>query len=383
MSSRTQEQWLGQIGSVLETLNEGVIIHGEDRRVIFANSIFLEMIQMNREGLEGRAITEFYPPEDVRSVEELIARRETEGRSRYEFYMPQADGGRLPVVVTARQIQGDDGHTYSVVTTTDISEQKRAEMDLRHANAKLVERQRQIQEELSLAERIQQSLVPKSLTWGGISVEAYYRPAWTIGGDYGLVRPGDGRLDILVCDVSGHGISSALVANRIYSETVIQIEGGSELGAMLAQLNHFVVQHLQGSTFYFTVAAARFSEDHRRLQFAGAGHPPAMIAQRDKAVRLLESQSMVLGLFENAVDAQPVTETTVESGERLLIYTDGLTENFNAQGEMLGIEGLRTIVAETCHLPLPEMKEQILSRVAAWRHGPPADDVSLVLVEVP
>jgi PAS domain S-box-containing protein len=383
MGSSTQEQWLNQIGHVLETLNHGVIINDDQKRVVFANAIFLEMIQMPSEKLLGHTITTFYPPEDVPSLLELIGRREAEGRARYEFYIPQAGGRRLPVAVTARQIYGDDGHAYSVVTATDISEQKRAEMELRHANALLLERQRQIQEELALAERIQQSLVPKSLTWGGISVEAYYQPAGSIGGDYGLVLPNEGRLDVLVCDVSGHGISSALVANRIYSETMAQIEGGSELGAMLKQLNHFVVQNLQSSSYYFTMAAARFNEDCRRLQFAGAGHPPAMIAQPGKPVRLLESNSMVLGLFENAIDAHPVTETCVDGGERLLIYTDGLIENFNSQGEMLGIAGLQGIVADTCHLPLPEMKREILDRVTAWRHGPPTDDVSLVLVEVP
>jgi len=383
MGSPTQQQWLDQIGRVLETPNQGVVINDDQRRVVFANTIFLEMIQLAAEKLLGHAITEFYAPEDVPTLLELIGRREAAGRARYEFFVPQSSGGRLPVAVTARQIRGDDGHAYSVVTATDISEQKRAEMDLRHANAQLFERQRQIQEELALAERIQQSLVPKSLTWGGMSVEAYYRPAWSIGGDYGLVMPNEGRLDVLVCDVSGHGISSALIANRIYSETMAQIERGSELGAMLKQLNHFVVQNLQSSTYYFTMAAVRFSEGGRRLQFAGAGHPPAMIAQSNKPVRLLESKSMVLGLFENAVDPQPEMETSVDGGERLLVYTDGLIENFNSQGEMLGIDGLQRIVADTCHLPLSEMKQEILDRVAYWRHGPPADDVSLVLVEVP
>jgi serine phosphatase RsbU (regulator of sigma subunit) len=66
----------------------------------------------------------------------------------------------------------------------------------------------------------------------------------------------------------------------------------------------------------------------------------------------------------------------------VLIYTDGLTENFNSQGEMLGVNGLRTIVGDACHLPISEMKQQILDRVAAWRSGPASDDISLVLVEI-
>jgi phosphoserine phosphatase RsbU/P len=376
------QQWIDQVGGVLETLNEGVIINGEDRKVVFANSTFLEMIKMHADDLLGRSILEMYPPEDAPRLLELIGRRETQGRARYEFYIPQTDGGRLPVAVTARQIRAANGHTFGIVTATDISEQKGTEMELRQSNALLLARQRQMEEELQLAERVQQSLAPRSLTWGGISIEAYYQPAWSIGGDYGLVNPGEDHLDILVCDVSGHGISSALVANRIYSETMAEIERGAELGSVLRHLNHFVVQNLASSAYYFTMAAARFKRPCS-LQFAGAGHPPAMIVRRGESPRLLESRSMALGLFEDAIDSDATVESTLQAGDRVLIYTDGLTENFNSRREMLGVDGLAAIVREASNLPLAEMKREILNRVAAWRNGPAADDVSLVLVEIP
>jgi sigma-B regulation protein RsbU (phosphoserine phosphatase) len=378
----TQQRWLDQVGSVLETLNQGVILNDSLKRIVFANSIFLDMIRMKAGDLLGRSVTDLFPPEDVPRLLEFIGRREAEGRARYEFYIPQLGGGHLPVVVTSRLIHDPDGTPFAVVTATDISEQKHAEMELRQANALLLARQRQVEEELLLAERVQQSLTPKSLRWGNVSVETYYQPAWSIGGDYGLVVPGDDCLDVLVCDVSGHGISSALVANRIYSETMAQIERGEELGSMLRHLNHFVVQNLASSAFYFTVAAARFNRSCRSLQFAGAGHPPAMIVRPGESPQLLESKSMVLGLFEDAVAADATAESPVQAGDRVVIYTDGLTENFNSQREMLGTEGLTEIVRGVSSLPLAEMKQQILNRVAAWREGPAADDVSLVVLEL-
>ena len=381
--SSTEQEWLDQVTGVLETLNQGVIINDEHRRVVFANSMFLEMIKLGAEKLLGRSIAELFPPEDVPRLLEFIGRRETEGHARYEFYVPQGDGGRLPVAVTSRQVRATDGKAFGIVTATDISEQKRVEMELRQANGLLLARQRQMEEELLLAERVQQSLAPKSLTWGGISVEAYYQPAWSIGGDYGLVSPGDDHLDILVCDVSGHGISSALVANRIYSETIAQIENGVELGSMLRHLNRFAVHNFANITsYYFTMAAARFNRASLSVQFAGAGHPPAMIVSPGESPRLLESKSMILGLFEEAVDDDAAAEIPARSGDRVLIYTDGLTETFNAQGEMLGIEGLAEIVRCTSTLPLGRMKQEILSRVAAWCPGPALDDVSLVLAEI-
>jgi len=376
------QEWLNQIASVLETLNQGVILNDSSKRVVFANSMFLDMIRMDAGQLLGRSVTDLFPAEDLPRLEELIRQREVQGRARYEFYIPQAGGGHLPVVVTSRQIRGPDGGAFAIVTATDISEQKRAETDLREANEQLLARQRQMEEELLLAERVQQSLAPRSLTWGGASVETHYQPAWSVGGDYGLVVPNDDHLDVLVCDVSGHGISSALVANRIYSETMAQIERSAELGAMLRTLNHFVVENLASSSFFFTVAAIRLNRSCRSLQFAGAGHPPAMIIRPGQSPRLLESRSGILGLFENAVDKESTIESAVESGDRVLIYTDGLTENFNLQKEMLGVEGLSEIVRDASDLPLPKMKGQILDRVAAWRSGPATDDVSVVLVEI-
>jgi serine phosphatase RsbU (regulator of sigma subunit) len=65
-----------------------------------------------------------------------------------------------------------------------------------------------------------------------------------------------------------------------------------------------------------------------------------------------------------------------------VVYTDGLSENFNARREMLGVDGLGKIVGDTLDLPLGEMKQQIIERVAVWRNGPAADDISLVLMEV-
>jgi phosphoserine phosphatase RsbU/P len=378
----TPNQWLDQVGSVLETLNQGVIISDEDRRIIFANSMFLEMGKMSVEDILGRSVMDLYPADEAGRLQEFIARREAEGRAQYEFYIPRSDGGRLPVEVTSRLVYGADGRAYGIITATDISDQKRIQAELGQTNALLLERQHQMEQELQLAERVQQSLAPKGLIWSGVSVEAHYQPASSIGGDYGLVIPGDGRLDVVVCDVSGHGISSALVANRIYSETMAQIERGADLWSMLRHLNHFAVQNLASSSFYFTLAAVRFYQSRGRLQFAGAGHPPAIVIRRGKSPLLLESTSMILGLFENAVGAESGVETELQTGDRVVIYTDGLTESFNSQREVLGVDGLQEIVAEASTLPLAEMKSQILTRVAAWRHGHAQDDISLVLLEI-
>lgn len=376
--------WLRQMEAILETLNEAVLIADDCERILFVNSVFEEITEVPRDEIVGRdAAKLYYSPEDYALLQERRDKTRRTGRSREEFYLPTKSGSRVPVIVSARVLEDPDGRQFAVVTFTDISEQKSAEAQLRAANTQLEERHKEIEEDLALAARVQQSLAPKSIVWGSIQVEAFFHPVRTIGGDFGLVSPlDDQHLNLLVCDVSGHGIGSALVANRIYSETITQLQKGTPLGDMLRQLNGFVMQSIGSSVFFFTLAAARVDRSGRRMVFAGAGHPPAMIVQPGEEPRLLESRSMVLGALPNAVDAEATLDVDLRARDRIVLYTDGITDVFNSAGEMLGVEGVQKFVRETALLPFQQMKKAILDRVADWREGPPADDMSLVLVEV-
>ena len=383
MVNDLQPEWLEQVRDVLETLNQGVIISDECPRIVYANAVFLEMTGRTSEELVGSYVKNFFPTEDVPFLLNRIGLAHMHGHDRFEFYLPHSDGNRLPVIVSARQIEDPDGRNFAIVTFTDIVEQKNAESELRRTNLLLEERERAIEEDLLLAARVQQSLAPKSLAWsGGAVVETYYQAARSIGGDFGLVSPGEDYLTVMVCDVSGHGIGSALVANRIYAETLSQIEGGASLTKMLQHLNHFAMQSLGDSVMYFTLAAARMRCDGRQMEFSAAGHPPAMVLRKGHEPKLLESTSAILGCFDDAVSSDSTIKVSLEPGDRVMLYTDGFTENFDSHREMLGIQGLAKIACEACALPLPQMKQQILDRIAAWRFGPATDDMSLVLVEV-
>ena len=207
------------------------------------------------------------------------------------------------------------------------------------------------------------------------AVEAYYNPARTIGGDFGVVLPqGDELLSLLVCDVSGHGISSALVANRIYSETLHELERQTGPGILLRRLHDFVHDRIAPDGFYFTMAAGRFVQGGRRLAFAATGHPPAMLVSNG-GLRLLASQSGILGCFGDTAPSESADEIDLNSGDRLVLYTDGFIEVFNKSDEMLGVQGLEESVRQSAKRALPEMRQAILDGVAAWRDGPLTDDI--------
>jgi serine phosphatase RsbU (regulator of sigma subunit) len=192
----------------------------------------------------------------------------------------------------------------------------------------------------------------------------------------------DQHLNLLLGDVSGHGISAALAASRIYTETKAHLQTGASLGDVLAALNRSVIRNFNSSSFFFTVAAARLDRSGRHMVFAGAGHPPCMVIKPGADPQLLEARSMMLGALPNAVCHEPMIEVNLDPGDRILLYSDGITEVFDERGEMLGVEGLQNFVRDCSLLPFDEMLPAILERIAAWRQGPFVDDVTLVLAEV-
>src|SRR5580704_4478800 len=183
-------EWLAQMEAVLEVLNEGVIVIDERQRVLFANTRFLEMTGISHEEIARFDPSQFYSSQewDFLSQQTDVAFRA--GRNRYNFVLPRKGGGRLPVIVSSRTIQ-NSGAKFRIATYTDISEQIRAEEELRAANAKLQARQMEIEEDLRLAARVQRSLAPKSLACDSMSLDAFYNPVHSVGGDFALVNSPD------------------------------------------------------------------------------------------------------------------------------------------------------------------------------------------------
>jgi PAS domain S-box-containing protein len=379
--AKDKPEWLASTEAVLEVLNEGVVITNEDQQILSVNSRFIEMTGIPREDLTGSYASQFYSPQEWDFVAGQINAGFQRGQNRYAFVLPRKDGGRLPVIISSRALV-NSGRQFGIVTFTDISEQVRVTEELRSSNTKLQKRQMEIEEDLRLSARVQRSLVPKSLVCNGLSIDSFYHPVHSVGGDFALLNSQDSEhISLLVCDVSGHGIGSALVANRIYSEAMAHLRTGMPFIDIFAELNRFLIEDIDAGMF-ITVAAASIDTHLHRMVFAGAGHPPAMLVRRGQSPLLLESRSAILGVLPDAVDTTPSLEFQLEPGDRIVLYTDGITEVFNSRGEMLSIEGIREIVRQTSTLPAQEMKQGILDGVAAWRSGPPSDDVSLVLVHV-
>jgi PAS domain S-box-containing protein len=261
-------EWLTSMEAVLEVLNEGVVITNENHRILFANSLFVEMTGIPKQNLIGFDPSQFYSPQESDFVAQQIDVEFRDGHNRYAFVLPWKDGGRLPVIISSQALE-NSGRQFGIVTFTDISEQMRVTEELRSSNAKLQQRQMEIDEDLRLAARVHRSLAPKSLVWDRLSIDSFYHAVHSVGGDFALVNSQDGEhISLLLCDVSGHGIGSALVANRIYSETMGHLRTGMPFIDMFAELNRFLIEEI-GAGMFITVAAVSIDTHLRRMVFAG------------------------------------------------------------------------------------------------------------------
>ncbi|MGH7131789.1 MAG: PP2C family protein-serine/threonine phosphatase [Phycisphaerales bacterium] len=245
----------------------------------------------------------------------------------------------------------------------------------------------QMKRELSSAQQIHESLFPKAGSIGGIRFDYRYEPMRLIGGDYlharFEVRNGDepGALSLLVLDVTGHGVPAALTVNRLYGEVerLYAEHPGIRPAQVLRALNRYVYLTLSNHSLFVTALAARVCGKARELEYCNAGHPPAFIRAVDGTIDQLDSTAMVLGVTS---DDDYETETLTRPfgpGDVLIAYTDGAMETRNSHGRMLGVDGMRGIIAG--HKPRGGgggWSEAILSCVTEYRHGPASDDTLVV-----
>jgi serine phosphatase RsbU (regulator of sigma subunit)/predicted ester cyclase len=206
------------------------------------------------------------------------------------------------------------------------------------------ERER-IEQELQVARRIQQELLPETIPeLEGWRIAAYYGPAREVGGDFYdfLVFP-DGRLGLVVGDATGHGMPAALVmaTTRGMLRAVVQsLESPREV---LARVNEALVADIPPSTFV-TCFYGVLDPESGRLVYANAGHNLPCCRRQDGQVDELRARGMPLGLIPSM--SYEEKQTTLETGDSTLFYSDGLVEAHNPQREMFGVPRLRKLVAE-------------------------------------
>ena len=296
---------------------------------------------------------------------------------------------------TERVRQGDFGHRIAVRARDQLGELADS-FNLMTASIEDLLRQsaekKRLEEEMRLARESQMSLLPRGpIEIPGMRVAAVCVPAREVGGDYYDVLPlPDGRVGMLIADVSGKGMSAALYMAELKGLILSLSQIHQSPRDLLLAANRLISEHLDSRSF-ITMTYAVIDPAARTMTYARAGHTPLLRLPHAESGRgraeILVPDGMVLGLrLDNGERFTSLLEEVMlplEPGDLFVFFTDGISEAMNDQEECFGEPRLGQLIEEHAHLSVEELRERILREIDAFVGGTPQhDDMTLILLEV-
>lgn len=196
--------------------------------------------------------------------------------------------------------------------------------------------------ELELARRLHRSLLPRRQTSPRADVACHCQEHAGLGGDYATAYwQAETRLFLSVCDVTGHGLASALLAARINTFVRLEVRDATSPCMIIEDLNRFLATHFHDLDMFATFFCAVVDWDERYILYAGAGHPPALLIHARGGIEELPSTAPLLGVFDPFPFPCGVGKTRLEAGDLLLLYTDGLIEAAGPDQSFYDMDRLR------------------------------------------
>jgi sigma-B regulation protein RsbU (phosphoserine phosphatase) len=228
---------------------------------------------------------------------------------------------------------------------------------------------------------IQRALMPPALpSTPRFEVAGAWQPAGTLGGDcYDVFLFGPDALGVSIADVAGKGLPAALLMSSLQAAVRAFAHAASSPQALCASVNRLLCGQMIAGRFV-TMAYLRLDAARGTVAYANAGHNPPLLIRANGAVNRLESGGTVLGVFPDAHFAGG--EVALESGDRLVLFTDGIVEAENARGDEFGDDRLADIVVRHRRAPASALVDGIFEQVTRFTTGPLQDDATVVVLAV-
>jgi phosphoserine phosphatase RsbU/P len=284
-------------------------------------------------------------------------------------------GGRLSVVVVL--IVGSIIRLYDV--TRDRLERRNLELQRTLEDGMT---QSQIQEEeFRKAREIQEALLPKKIPLvRGLEIAGVWQPTLAVGGDfYDIVKFSEGKVGVCIGDVVGKRISAALLMANLLASFRAFVSELVPPGVLVGKLNDVLCNNIAADKF-ITFWYCTIDVHKGTLSYAGAGHWPPILFRRSGEAIALKEGGTPLGIFPDQEYA--ITGVKLESGDQLVLYTDGLTEAMNSEGEEFGEARLIAFANRNLRLNASGLLETMAKEVTGFCGGNFQDDLTLVIVSV-
>jgi len=236
------------------------------------------------------------------------------------------------------------------------------------------------EQELQRAREIQQSLLPKEIPQlPGIAVATAWLPALAVGGDYfDVLRIEGNRLALCIADVSGKGIPAALLMANVQASLRASVHDLDSPARVCGIVNRMLCESIAANKFV-TFFCGVLDAGTRTFRYCNAGHPYPILVSGG-AVHILDQGGAALGVFPSW-DYQD-SSVNLKSGDRLLLFTDGITEAEEAQGEEFGVDRVAAFAKAHAASSAAELNKQLMARVSDFCGAQFRDDATLVVLAV-
>jgi PAS domain S-box-containing protein len=385
----------------LDVVAEGITIADArmpDRPLIYANRGFERLTGYSAESVLGRNCR-FLQGEgtDPRTVAEIRHAIREERECVVEILNYRQDGTQFWNRLSITPIKDAAGTvTHFIGVQSDVTARKQAEEELAQSNTQLEEANLRISQDLEMAARIQASFLPEeTVCVAGADVAWELRSCDELAGDTLNVLPLDDRhVEFYVIDVSGHGVPAALLSvtlNHLLSPAssgmvmgrfAVEQDGEGLMAPVdiVSTLNKqfpFDKERHQ----YFSLVYGVYDTKSRIFHFVSAGHPPLIHVARSGEICHDWVEGVPIGILPDFAYKQNALQ--LEPGERVYLYSDGLTDAFDSKQEPYGLERLKSVLYDTRHQTLKASVASVIADVEAWsRQVPFEDDVSILAFEV-
>ena len=286
------------------------------------------------------------------------------------------DGTEFPVELSISPLKLGNAYIFSGFIH-EITARKAAEQKIRQGEVDLAI----AQSEIKIAQRIQASLSPSApIKSARFEVTGYCLPAAQVGGDYfDYFYRDDDHLDMIIADVSGHSIGPALFMVETRSAIRTQANRLGTPAETLAVLNNFLFEDLDNADYFITLFYLQYDISTRQLSFANAGHPPPLLLSPfQQECSQLDADGMILGVRKHIVFEEKTTP--LANGDLILLYTDGLTEAENPDGEFFGIERVSAVFIQNARHPPQAIIAALLKELKQFRQSEVFnDDITLMI----
>lgn len=405
---REAEYEIHRLSHAVEQSPNSIILTNSEGLIIYVNPAFTNQTGYEYEDVEGRPPT--FWEGTAKKLEiiytEMMETIKSGKEFRDEIKLVRKDGKVLWESISVSPIFDENGLISNfLVILEDITARKAYESkineinielekrviertkelneaytELDEKNKELEKRNRIIEYDLSLAKRVQQQIITHELPKAdNFEFRTLYEPMEAVGGDfYEFIETREGQIGLFISDVSGHGAAAAFITSMLKILCSTYRRYSKQPAVFLSHINNMLCEKMADN--YVTAFYCIFDPKTLTMKYSNAGHVyPILYRRRDKSVTQIEAVGGVIGVIDSLSYEQK--EIQLEKGDRIIIYTDGLTEAHNERREIYGKNNLMEFMKNNNNYVLEEFIYRLYEDVNNFREGELSDDIAIIGID--